>query len=319
MRLFFWLAAAALPVMANDTLATLGAGGLVPLKSSQIVMEREDLQISVHQITVHYVFRNNSDKDVDATVAFPLPPLEGSTVEMVPLKLPSRRLNFVDFEVLVAGKRVDPKIEVRAFGYHGEDLTDRLRAVGLPVSVLDEHFMDAYRKLTPQQRAPFQKQELIASDDEKTYWPAWTTKVQYYWTQRFPAHATVEVEHRYRPVAGGSYIYETDPGDERVKPFCGGPETLAQIASFKKRHPNRKEGEPALYERRIQYILTTANNWSGPIRDFHLSVTADGPEDLVLTCMPGLKRSGPTRYELTRSNFRPDKDLDVLVLTPNRP
>ena len=40
-----------LPLDANDTLATLGAGGLVPVKSSQITMEREDLQLSVQQTT----------------------------------------------------------------------------------------------------------------------------------------------------------------------------------------------------------------------------------------------------------------------------
>ena len=40
------LVAAAAPLFANDTLVTLGAGGLVPLKSAGIAMESEDLQIS---------------------------------------------------------------------------------------------------------------------------------------------------------------------------------------------------------------------------------------------------------------------------------
>jgi hypothetical protein len=31
-----------LPLLANDTLATLGAGGLVPMQSAQISMEREE-------------------------------------------------------------------------------------------------------------------------------------------------------------------------------------------------------------------------------------------------------------------------------------
>jgi hypothetical protein len=69
-------------------------------------------------------------------------------------------------------------------------------------------------------------------------------------------------------------------------------------------------------ERRIQYILTTANNWSGPIRSFRLSVIPDSPTDIVATCVPGLKRAGPARYELLRSNFRPDRELEVLILQP---
>ena len=64
--------------------------------------------------------------------------------------------------------------------------------------------------------------------------------------------------------------------------------------------------------------LYTGNNWSGPIRRFHLIVNSDSPQDIVLTCMPGLKRISPTRYELTRTNFHPSTDLKLLILEPNK-
>jgi hypothetical protein len=315
MRFLSCFAIAALSALANDTLATLGAGGLIPAKSTGIAMEREELEISFHQITVNYVFRNLSDKDIDATVAFPLPALEGSHVEMEPMQLPSRdKLNFVDFEVFVAGKPVKPSTEVRAFDYHGHDITERLRAVGLPVSVIDPHFLDAARKLTAQQRAPFVKEDLLLSDNGgREWWPGWTSKVQFYWTQRFPAKSTLEVQHKYRPVVGGAYITVTDAGESTIKPYCGGPETLSQIQAVKKKHPVKPD-QPAIYEKRIQYILTTANNWSGPIRNFRLTVIADSPDDIVLTCMPGLKRIAPTRYQLSRADFRPASELDLLIL-----
>lgn len=35
--------------LVDDTLVTLGAGGLIPLKTSKIAMEVEDLQIPIHQ------------------------------------------------------------------------------------------------------------------------------------------------------------------------------------------------------------------------------------------------------------------------------
>ncbi len=35
------------PALANDTLATLGAGGLIPVASSAIAMESEDLVVSL--------------------------------------------------------------------------------------------------------------------------------------------------------------------------------------------------------------------------------------------------------------------------------
>jgi len=128
----------------------------------------------------------------------------------------------------------------------------------------------------------------------------------------------VEVQHQYRPVVGGSYLTAADDGASRIKPYCGGPEIVPQILAVKKRHPVKNPDEPALYEKQIQYILTTANNWSGPIADFKLTVIADSPDDIVLTCLLGLKRLGPTRYELVRNNFRPVRDLDLLILHAGR-
>jgi hypothetical protein len=99
-----------------------------------------------------------------------------------------------------------------------------------------------------------------------------------------------------------------------LKPYCGGADALEKIKKQKTLHPAKNSESPALLERRIQYILTTANNWSGPIRNFRLSVIPDAPDDIVVTCLPGLKPISPARYELVRSNFRPDKELDVLIL-----
>src|SRR5215469_18653367 len=126
------LLAVSLPAAANDTLATLGAGGLTPLKSSIIVMESEDLEISVHQIAIRYTFRNTSDRDVNEIVAFPLPELAGGLLANSPVRIPSKDpLNFVDFRVLVDGKPVAPKIESSAFVDKSE-ITADLRSMGVP-------------------------------------------------------------------------------------------------------------------------------------------------------------------------------------------
>ncbi|MDD3371796.1 MAG: DUF4424 family protein, partial [Alphaproteobacteria bacterium] len=71
-------------VSANDTMVSLGAGGLVPRESPDVSMESEDLDISVREIKIRYVFRNHSSRDIDATVAFPLPPLDGRIVAIEP-------------------------------------------------------------------------------------------------------------------------------------------------------------------------------------------------------------------------------------------
>jgi len=310
---------------ANDTLVTLGAGGLVAEKSTQVVMESEDLQISVHRITVRYVFRNTTAQNVEAMVAFPLPDLEGGAVYYEPIKLPSgTQLNFVDFSVTADGKPIATEIESRAF-LEGRDVTERLRAAGLPVLVLLEPLNSALMKIPPAQRKQLETEHLIAPDDfnpplrsvgKRGWWAAWTMRVRFYWTQQFPANKSVTLTQTYRPVVGGLY-YAGDDSSLSVKPYCGGEDAFRRIAQFKHQHPAL--GESAFWERRIEYILTTANNWSGPIRNFHLTVFSDSPEDITLTCTPGLKRIAPTRYELSESGFRPNKDLELMILQPSKP
>ena len=312
------LIALAAPAGANDTLATLGAGGLAPLKSSAIVMESEELEISVHEISVRYIFRNTSDRDLNEIVAFPLPELGGGLLANSPVKIPSKDpLNFVDFRVLVGGKSVEPKVETRAF-VDNVEITADLRAMGVPASPLDESATAAFRKAPAGPRARFEKagwMDCKLTDDGRC-WPMWQVRVQYYWTQRFPARSAVEVRHTYRPIVGGSFITPISDGSSEVRPYCGGAEAVEQIKKQKALHPPKNQDSPALLERRIEYILTTANNWSGPIRDFRLAVTADAPGDIVLTCQDGLKRAGAVRYEMSRRDFRPDRELEVMILQP---
>ena len=58
----------AVRALANDTFVTLGAGGLIPARTAAISIESEDLEISARRITVQYLFRNRTQRDIDATV-----------------------------------------------------------------------------------------------------------------------------------------------------------------------------------------------------------------------------------------------------------
>jgi Domain of unknown function (DUF4424) len=313
-RTFLIAFGVALLVRANDTMVTLGAGGLVPVKSTQIVMESEELEISIGRITVTYRFRNETDRDVDATVAFPLPLLSGGALENEPMKLPVKdAVNFLGFEVTADGKPVPVRSEVRAF-YEKREITQRLQGVGLPLSVADPGMARAIQRLTAQQRAALSKEELLACEDRQPCWATWETRIQYYWTQRFPARGTVTLRQTYRPVVGGSYVVRSMAAPSMAKELCMSNEARAAMQDFKKRHTGKDQDAIVLWENEIQYILTTANNWSGPIRNFHLVVNTESPEDILMSCT-ALKRVSPTRYEMSRANFRPDRELDVMILT----
>ena len=331
---FRWLFISALTccaatALANDTAVTLGAGGLVPIKTTAIVMEDEDLSISVREITVHYVFRNTSNKDIDAIIAFPLPDLNGGEVFNTPINLPDEtELNFVRFSVSSAGVPIPVKVDARAF-LDKADITARLDAAGLPVNVLLEPLNAALLRVPLETRQQLEKEQLIIPEEgfnpplrssgKTGWWATWTMRVQFYWEQRFPANSSVELTQTYRPIVGGSYIALDDPGETSIKPYCGTASTIRDIANVKKSHSVTTEFQPALFERRIDYVLTTGNNWDGAIRHFRVAVSTDNPDDIVLTCAEGFKRIGPTRYELVRSNFRPKDDLKLLILQPSAP
>ena len=305
------------PAAANDTLMKLGAGGLVPVKSEEIRMESEELTISTRQVEVRYVFRNTSARDIEATVAFPLPDLEGGAVTHEPLELPSQDpVNFVDFRVWAADQPVAARSEVRAYRDRRE-ITERLRALGLPVSVADKGFNAAVKRLAAPARTQLEKEEWIIREEDE-WWPNWTTRMSFHWLQRFPAGASLIVRHTYRPVVGGSYITKNSTGASQIKPYCGGAEALEKVRRWKAGHPVADDGDIVLHERQIRYILTTAHNWSGPIGRFHLIVEVQAGPDLVISCFPGLRRTAPGRYEVVRENFRPTSELELLLLEPPR-
>jgi hypothetical protein len=314
-----WLALLlAIPLIANDTFVTKGAGGLVPVKTSRIVMESEDLEIGIHKITVNYVFRNDGDRDVDATVAFPLPEIDGGEMANEPVALPSERaLNFVDFKVTAGSQPVAVQTEARAFSYDGREITTRLLSFGLPISPIVENYKALLDKLPLPTRKRLEKDGWIdcQSTPGTGCWAMWKARIQFYWTQHFKARSNVRVQHTYRPVVGGSYLAGTSNG--AASDYCAGADALARIARVRQ---NMSPGpnDTFMFERRIQYILTTANNWRGPIGNFHLAVVADKPDDIVLTCTPGLSRVAPTRYELSRKDFHPDRELDLLILQKNQ-
>jgi hypothetical protein len=298
---------------ANDTMMTLAAGGLVPLKSTQVSMESEDLEISLQRVSVTYRFRNQTDRDIEAIVGFPLPPINGGDLYNVPVHLPSKDpMNFIGFRVTVDGAPVKTEVESRAFA-NGRDMTARVQSAGLTASVVAVIGGKALARLSAAQRAAMQKAELIECDNTECF-PLWESRIQYFWKQRFPAAKTVIVQHSYEPVVGGSYIVASMDGKSNIEPFCGGPEGVTAIQQFKKRHPPKTADLPYLWEKHISYILTTANNWSGPIGKFRLSVVLESPENLLFTCLPGLQRVSPERYQLERTNFHPDKELEILIL-----
>ncbi len=110
------------PTLADDSAASIAAGGFVARRETRIVMAKEVLQISPDKIVVDYDFRNDTDQDVTTEVAFPVPPYSYG-----PESPAISDASFSNFQLLVGGKTVTYQTEAKAT-LNGKDVTATLTA-----------------------------------------------------------------------------------------------------------------------------------------------------------------------------------------------
>ena len=314
-------------VSANDGVAESTAGGLVLKQTQDIDMVSEDLFVSADQVRVRYVFRNRTPHDVRVTVAFPMPDRDYYELRYEGANYPA------DFATRVDGQPVRMQVERRAFAHGGTDQTAVLQRFGLPI--LTENTVTdvsaAAERLTAEQRRQLAHLGLLEANEYdigqgmRTYWePIWTVKEMWYWDQVFPAGRDLVVEHQYTPgigtSVGSSLAFPEMRNDPEVRRemarYCV---DRAFMAAVDRMSAAGTPDRPVLLgERTIGYILTTGAGWRSPIGDFRLVVDKGSPDNIVSFCGMSVRRLGPTRFEMRRRNWRPDRDLAVLILTPNR-
>jgi uncharacterized protein DUF4424 len=314
--------------LANDSTSMLATGGLVLVKTDDIEMRSEDLFISEEKIRVVYRFFNKSAKDVTTIVAFPMPDLNFSDSFDVAIPNPGSQ-NFLDFQTIVNGRPVTADIEQKAFAPDGTQHTELLRKLGVPLG--GAGMEEALRRLPRERWDELVRSGLAEIEEDglgkgtKQLSPRWTLRTKYFWQQTFPAGSELVVEHRYRPSVGGTV--QTPFGDPEeakeehiyprlLKAYCVDQDLLAALD--RARRAPGAQGRPPYSQSTIHYILTTGANWAGPIQDFRLVVDKGNPSYLVSFCGEGVKKIGPTQFEMRKTNFTPNADLRVLILKKNR-
>lgn len=319
------LAGSAAAAHANDSIAELGAGGLVLARTDAVAMEKEVLSISPELVAVDYVFRNTTDRDVNTIVAFPMPEIDGNPYEF-PSVPKDPEDNFLGFSVTVDGTQVTPNLEQKAFAL-GIDVTSELEAQNIPLYPNGEKVIAALAKVPPDVAAGWIDRGIAIYDEyddgsgmKKVLSPFWAMRSTYWWRASFPAGKPVAVSHRYTPSVGGSaglnFFTEGKLGgsgyDEYVKKYCLDETIETAVMKSAKANP---DGYPELFESRISYILTTGGNWAnGSIGDFTLKVDKGDPAALVSFCGSGVRKTGPTTFEMAAKDFYPEHDIDILIL-----
>jgi hypothetical protein len=319
-------ACAAMPAMANDTSAELATGGLLFVQNDKVEMRSEDLAISAKEVAVRYRFFNKATSDVTVLVAFPMPEVRIEEQDQN-ISLPTEDpVNLLAFTTTINGKPVKTQVEQHVFAA-GIDRTQLLTGLGIPLAPHLKATNDALDRLPREKWDELVRIGLgeieqydIGTGMTKHLSARWSLRTTFYWEQTFPAKAETLIEHRYRPSVGGSV--QTSLGspsslkepwyDEYKRKYCLDSDFYASIDRLRK--AAKSEFGPPYSEQRIDYILRTGANWSGPIGQFHLTIDKGDSSSLVSFCGQGIKKTGDTKFEMSKTDFSPDGDLAVLIL-----
>ena len=313
---------------ANDSSGFLGTTGIVELsKTDAVVMQSERLEIGLDRVRIDYVFKNVSAAPVDTVVAFPLPDLDmapGPTSSN--FNFPVRDDNFLGFTVSVDGQPVAVSLERRGF-LGGREVTKELYEAGLLSLGPWRNGPDEERikRIPAATLERLQKAGLLGPGEDSDLDPKWTLRTKYYWRQSFPAGREVKVHHEYKPFVGTALVGK--PSDVNGKSYFG--RYLGAVGAVSDRYCIDDSTRRALVKAdkavkspwagyvvsEIEYVLTTANNWRGPIGRFTLVLDKGAPDNILSLCFDGaLKKTGPTSFEGTLADFRPKRDLNLLIL-----
>jgi hypothetical protein len=270
-------------VEANDAAVETAAGGLQLKEERRVAIVKERLYIGKkllrpdpghipifmnrYVITVEYEFVNESNEDVTTEVGFPLPLFTYPWEDLIQ----DRRIH--GFKVEVDGKGVPFVTGIRAKA-NGRDVTDLLRWNGIDIESFGRFDHNPRGPSTNQvEGLPKEMQARLraagAIDDELA--PKWAVAVTYHWKQTFPSRRVLRVRHEYNAIPGFSYGYNVRKYLSEFKDGCFNEALTAGLEGAVRRAPKSEFG-PMINGEWVKYILTTANTWKTPIRDFELIV-----------------------------------------------
>lgn len=289
------------PAHANGSVSEFAAGGVTFKEEPQISIAREDLTLSVDSVKVHYDFKSDAKGALTRTIGFPLPkvPQDDSPDSLGGgMENDGDPRNYMHFEVSVNGQPLAPTLHEYAW-FNGENITERLKALGVPVfAPPDEDLSDL-----PEATVKALEKDGLAHMDGDFLIVRWDYQAVYEWSQDF-APGVTKVDIAYQPLTGAPSDYgDFFEAGEGAKTYCVDEE-------FRKRLKSLRDTGKYPDALTLGYILTTANNWQGPIAEFNLKVES-GKDSIASLCPPkGTNAAGPFEWHAT--DFTPEQDLKVL-------
>ena len=149
------------------------------------------------------------------------------------------------------------------------------------------------------------------------YFPQWTVVMTHHWRQTFPAQRILHVRHEYTPVAGERVTERSELTAQT--PEVSHRKTFAQWCIDPPMRKNLTASMRTGYSfvKWVDYILTTANTWKTPIKQFELIVERPEPDHsakyyYVSFCWDGqILQPDPDHFVVRATNFVPKRELSV--------
>jgi len=313
-----WLLTSAV-LLGNDGSAKANpVGGIQLTREARISMEKERLTIGTGLVSVEYEFLNTTDRDITTEVAFPVP---GYVIAS--LFTPSVPGALSGWHVWVEGKELQYQTEVKV-AVNGVDYATLLRKLAIDIESFG-HFNqrpDGQISSEIQKLPKAQQEELTRAGLVEDGIPGWTVLKTYHWQQRFPAHKILHVKHEYSPELGLEHLDLANLQGKIGEPFaklsdsCVDP-ALRKVLIEAVPNDNGFGGGGFINPVWVDYILTTANTWKTPIKDFELVIEKPKPERheqyYVSLCWDGkVERRSDGTFVAHAANFVPKRELRVM-------
>jgi len=316
---------------AADSIQELRIGGLSFANAAGLVLDSQEVWISLDWISVKYRLSNSTPAAVAAQLVFPLPDIDVGEQDSQ-LSIPAEPPDSVVVPKTLADGATLAWTTVQRAYQDGRDITDLLRKASLPLLAVGEtvnRLQDAVAALPAESRRQMIGEKVIqeAGTDQlggPLYAPNWIVRTSMFAPLRVTPGATVVLEHSYKPSVGRSQdtvlrkalrtSRSLEPiARDRIRAFCVENDLLRGIDKIAR---DEEANVAGLQEWRISFGLKTATGLNGPARDFHLVIDKGRPDRLVSLCVRNVQRfkDSQTAFETRRSDFRPDQDVNVLLI-----
>jgi hypothetical protein len=272
-------------------------------------------------VRADYVFHNGSDRPVAALAVFEMPDVQGPYTNIDAGNPASD--NFLGYAATQDGIKVKPALQRRIYS-SSVDMTDLVAAAKVPFNPLSEAAHKALGKLPQKTLDDWVSRGLIVEDTseagdagKKAYAPAWTMKSVYFWKVTFPPGKDVHISQSHINSVGSTVANPFGvggaPDEATIKPFR---DRYCVTDAFLAEARKAVDGGAAYNPSWTSYSLSGASEWSTVINRLTVTVEKPDADSLVSFCGTGIKQTSPTTYEMTLTDYVPDKRLDILFMEP---